>query len=505
MQTFLVLLPVFVFLVVMLAVGFVVQKQSEKARAVNFSKDYFIGGRTLGGFVLAMTLVATYSSGSSFVGGPGVAWKMGFGWVYLAMTQVLAAFLVMGVMGKKMAVIARKIDAVTVVDVIRVRYQSNALANIGAVLIVVFFCGTMVAQFISGASLFAAAAGINYTLGLFLFALVVVAFTAAGGFRAVAITDTICALCMLLGLGVLLYAVLGQGGGMSGIMATLREQPQMLEPTSGGAIPVRLLISFWMLSGVCTLGLPQSLVRNISYRTSKSLHQAMIYGTVVVGAMMLGMHLIGVLSRGVVLSLPEGSTTDSLMPHLVVNYLSPVLAGIAIIAPLAAAISTVSSLLISASSAIIRDVYQHAIERSGERTDQKKVAGFSVVATVIIGLACIIVALKPPSVIVWINMFAFGGLQTAFFWTFLLGFFWKKANTAGALLSMVGGVFAYCYFMWAKIPLAGFHQIVVGIGIGLVLFIIGSLAGRPNDEKVLKLFFPETYPEGTTIEIPEQI
>ncbi|MDR1376093.1 MAG: sodium/panthothenate symporter, partial [Synergistaceae bacterium] len=168
MRIFGVLAPVFLFLIVMLAVGFVIQKRSMKDRAVNFSKDYFIGGRSLGGFVLAMTLVATYSSGSSFVGGPGVAWQRGFGWVYLAMTQVLAAFLVMGVMGKKMAVVSRKIDAVTVIDLIRARYESNALANVGAVLIVVFFCGTMVAQFISGANLFSAAAGIDYTLGLFL-------------------------------------------------------------------------------------------------------------------------------------------------------------------------------------------------------------------------------------------------------------------------------------------------------------------------------------------------
>jgi sodium/pantothenate symporter len=193
------------------------------------------------------------------------------------------------------------------------------------------------------------------------------------------------------------------------------------------------------------------------------------------------------------------------MPHLVVNYLSPIWAGIAIIAPLAAAISTVSSLLISASSAIVKDVYQHSIERRGARVDQKKVGLFSIAVTVVVGLACILVSVKPPSVIVWVNMFAFGGLQTAFFWTFFLGFFWKKANTTGAILSMTGGVFAYCYFMAAKVPLYGFHQIVVGIGLGLVLFIAGSFLGKPNDEKVLKLFFPETYPDGTKIEIPNRV
>jgi sodium/pantothenate symporter len=488
----------------MLLVGFVVRKTSEKNRAVNFSKDYFIGGRSLGGFVLAMTLVATYSSVSSFVGGPGVAWQRGFGWVYFAMTQVLAAFLVMGVLGKKMAVIGRKVDAVTVIDIIRVRYQSNLLASIGAVLIVVFFCATMVAQFIGGANLFAAAAGVDYSLGLFIFALVVVAFTTIGGFKTVAITDTICALAMLLGMFVIAYAIMKHGGGMSAIMAVINQQPHMLEPTAGGAIPVQLFMTQWMLTGVCTLGLPQSLVRNLSYKNSSALHRGMIYGTVIVGAMMLGMHLLGVLSRGVVLELP-GATSDSVMPHLIVNYLSPVWAGVAIIGPLAATISTVSSLLIAASSSIIKDVYQHVLERKGGLVDQKKVGKFSIIATALIGLACIVVAIRPPSIIVWVNLFAFGGLQTSFFWVFLLGFFWRKANVTGATLAMVGGVLAYCYFMVAQIPLHGFHQIVVGIGVGFALFIIGSLAGKPNDEKVLKLFFPEHYPEGTKIEVPAQI
>jgi sodium/pantothenate symporter len=102
-------------------------------------------------------------------------------------------------------------------------------------------------------------------------------------------------------------------------------------------------------------------------------------------------------------------------------------------------------------------------------------------------------------------MFAFGGLQTSFFWVFVLGFFWRKANFTGAFLSMAGGVLIYGYFMWNQIPVFGFHQIVVGIGVGLVLFVIGSLLGKPTDEKVQKLFFPEHYPEGTKIEIPEKI
>jgi sodium/pantothenate symporter len=194
----------------------------------NYSKDYYIGGRSLGGFVLAMTLVATYSSVSSFLSGPGVAWEKGFGWVYFASTQVVAAFIVLGVLGKKMAVIGRRTDSVTVVDVIRQRYQSNTLAIISAVVIIVFFTTTMLGQFIGGAQIFSATTGLSYRAGLIFFAVVVVLYTTVGGFNAVAITDTACAIAMLIGMFCLGYAIISRGGGINNIMATITRLQKLL-------------------------------------------------------------------------------------------------------------------------------------------------------------------------------------------------------------------------------------------------------------------------------------
>ena len=153
------LLPLLVFMAVMLGIGFFVQKAGSSGRAGDFVSQYFIGRRSLGGFVLAMTTVATYSSVSSFVGGPGMAWQIGFGWIYMAVVQVTAIFLVLGIFGKRVALLARRIDAVTVVDIIRARFQSDGLAALAAFIIVLFFCGTMTAQFVGGAKLFATVTG----------------------------------------------------------------------------------------------------------------------------------------------------------------------------------------------------------------------------------------------------------------------------------------------------------------------------------------------------------
>ena len=486
------LLPVFIFMMSMLAVSVILRKTNSKKESQGFVKEYFIGSRSLGGFVLAMTTVATYSSVSSFVGGPGQAWSVGFGWIYMSVVQVTALFLVLGVLGKKMAIIARKIDAVTVIDVIRHRYQSDAIAAISALIIVLFFSATMVAQFVGGAKLFEAVTGYSYLTGLCVFGIVVIIYTTVGGFRGVAITDTLCALVMLVGMFLLMAGVIKQGGGYENIMNHIAvNKPEMLEPFSGGNMPLTLYISQWMLVGVFTIGLPQSVVRNLSYKDTKSLHRAIIIGTIVVGAMNIGMNFIGVLSQGI---LPEGldaygNSVENIIPLAIAKSLPPLLAGITIIGPIAASISTISSLLLSATSSIIKDVYLHEKEKRGTAVPESRAKSFSQLCNLILGLAIFAVSINPPDVIWKINMFAFGGLESAFVWIFLMGLFWKKANKTGALCSMVSGTVVYCICMLFGFKIAGIHQILIGVIVSLAAMIIGSRLGKKTNEEILDIYF----------------
>ncbi|MBQ1407260.1 MAG: sodium/pantothenate symporter [Eubacterium sp.] len=501
MDGFLRMLPVVVFFVALLVMGFMISKKSADAAAKDFSKEYYIGGRSLGGFVLAMTLVATYSSVSSFLSGPGVAWNVGYGWVYYASTQVVAAFLVLGVLGKKMAVVGRKVDAVTVIDMIRARYNSEPLAIILAIVILVFFTTTMLGQFTGGAQIFSGALGIDYKLAMILFAATVIIYTTVGGFNAVAITDTACAIVMLVGMCFLGYAIMSNGGGYTNITNTINEMSATARATGEGndmlnpytAAPLGLFVTQWMLCGICTIGLPQSEVRNLSYKNTSAIHSAMIYGTIVVGAMMVGMHWLGVLSRGVLTSIPEGASTDTVVPTLIAQYMHPLVAGLTIVGPLAATMSTISSLLIAGSSAIVKDLYLHHKEAKGEVVDQGFVRKLSIGITFVMGLVAVLLGLNPPSIIVWINMFSFGGLQTSFFCAMLFGLFWKKGNATGALLGVIGGLGVYCVTMAAGWRIWGMHQIMYGVVVSIILYIIGSNIGKPIDDKTGRLFFPEKY------------
>ena len=141
---------------------------------------------------------------------------------------------------------------------------------------------------------------------------------------------------------------------------------------------------------------------------------------------------------------------------------------------MAASISTISGLLIVASSAIIKDVYLHYKEKRGESVSERKIRALSVGSTALIGGAVFLIALTPPSLIWIINMFAFGGLETAFLWVLLFGLFWEKANKTGALFSMLGGTAIYCLAQGMGFKIFGLHQITIGISASLLLFIAGN-------------------------------
>jgi sodium/pantothenate symporter len=275
---------------------------------------------------------------------------------------------------------------------------------------------------------------------------------------------------------------------MDNISAT---SPQMLEPLGGGSMPLSLYFTQWLLVGVFTFCLPQSVVRCMGFKDERSLKNAMVMGTVIIGIMMIAVTALGVLCKGIMPGSLDayGGSVDNIIPYAIANTLPGWLAGIAIIGPIAASISTVSSLLISSSSSIIKDVYLHYRGKSGKKTDERHLPRMTQVFTLAVGLLVFALAVVPPEVIWKINMFAFGGLETAFCWVLVMGLYWKRANKMGALLSMSVGAVVYCLAMAIGFKPFGLHQIVIGISVSLLMMVIGSLLskkGNPHDE----VFFP---------------
>ena len=478
------IIPIFIYILAILVIAW--QTGKHKHKAGKFMEEYFIGSRSMGGLVLAMTLISSYVGASSFIGGPGVAYNLGLSWVFLACIQVPTAFFTLGILGKKLAIISRKINGVTITDYLRARYESNLVIVLASLMMLIFFIGTIVAQFVGGARLFESVTGLSYNFGLILFTAVVIIYTTFGGFRAVTITDAIQGIVMLLATGLLFFIILEKGNGMENIMQSiLKTNPNLLTPDSNGAVSKPFILSFWMLVGVGVLGLPVTEVRCMGFKDSKAMHRAMIIGTSIVGILMLGMHLVGVMGAAVE---PGVEVGDKIIPILAIKNMHPILAGVFIAGPLAAIMSSVDSLLIMSSAAIVKDLYINYIDKNPSESKIKKL---SFATSLLLGIIVFILALNPPKLLVWINLFALAGQEAAFFCPILLGLYWKRANATGAAVSMIFSVVFYLYTVIMNIKIMNMHQIVPTIIFSILLFTIGSYFGKPNSEKVNELFFSE--------------
>ncbi len=465
-----VIIPLFIFVVIIFGIGFWSNKLVRSSDS--FLSEYFLGGREMGGFLLAMTMMATYGSASSFISGPGVAYNTGLGWVLLSLAQLPAGYFVLMVLGKKFAIVTRKLKAITLIDFLRERYQSNVVVFVSAISIIIFLFASMVAQWIGGARLIESLTGMNYTTALFIFAAVVLIYVVIGGFRAVALTDALQGTIMVIGTIILLIGTVIAGGGITNIMNDLVTiNPNLVSPFGDERQYTSAYVSsFWILVGVGVIGLPQIAVRAMSYKSSSGMHRAILIGTIGIATIMFGMHLIGVFGRAV---LPGIEIGDKVMPTLTMNVLPPLLAGIVLAAPMAAIMSTVNALLMMVSSTIVKDIYLHYIKPDASE-DRIKKTSFAV--TTIVGILVVLMSFNPPDLIVWLNLFAFGGLEAVFVWPIVLGLYWKKANKYGAICAMIVGLATYISIDRLSPNLFGVHTVTFPILLSLVFFVIVSIA-----------------------------
>jgi sodium/pantothenate symporter len=339
----------------------------------------------------------------------------------------------------------------------------------------------MAAQWVGGARLIESLTGISYISALFIFAISVMVYVVIGGFRAVALTDAVQGAIMFIGTLILLIAVIIAGGGIPKIISDLAaENPNLITPYGfDGKLTPLYVSSFWILVGVGVVGLPQVTVRAMSYKNSKAMHRAIIIGTIVVGTIMLGMHLIGVFARPI---LPGIEVGDTVMPLIALKVLPPWLAGVVLAAPMAAIMSTVDSLLLLVSSAVVKDVYINYIRPNASEGTIKKMS-FGV--TTVLGILVILMAISPPDLLIWLNLFSFGGLEAAFIWPVVLGLYWQRGNKFGAITSMLAGTGSYIFIhLYFPNPF-GMHTVTLPIVLSFIVFIAVSLmTGKKIENQV---------------------
>ena len=489
-----IILSVFLgYLVFNVVVSFVYSKKAEKSLHTSAENKYFIGGRNMNGIVLAMTIMATYTSASSFISGPGAAGlTYGYAQAWIAAIQVPVTFLVLGVLGNKLALVSRRTGAVTVVGYFKSRYKSDVLVIFTSLGLIAFFIAQMISQFTGGATLIASITGLDHVTSLLIFGTVVILYTAIGGFSAVVITDTIQGIVMCIGTFLFILFVLRAGGGLASIDAGLAANlPDVYDDIFSKYTPGGLL-SYWILVGFGTLGLPQTAVRAMGFKDTKSMHKAMWIGVLTCSFVIIGMHLAGTWA-GALIDTDNLPTSDYFIPYIVQKIMPPGVAAIFLAAPMAAVMSTADSLLILATAAIVKDLWKNYVVKDDpvkNESYQKHVKLVSTILTMVLGAVVMVLTIDPPDIIFLLNMFAFGGLECTFFWPLVGGLFWRKGTKQAAVCSSIGAVGMYIFATY-KIHIGGINAVVWGLLVGAVLyFVIGAITGRKGlDADILDTCF----------------
>ena len=187
---------------------------------------------------------------------------------------------------------------------------------------------------------------------------------------------------------------------------------------------------------------------------------------------MFGMHLAGALGRAVI---PDLTVPDLVIPTLMVKVLPPFAAGIFLAAPMAAIMSTINAQLLQSSATIIKDLYLNL--RPEQVENERRLKRMSAIITLVLGALLLLAAWRPPEMIIWLNLLAFGGLEAVFLW--------ERANAAGALGAMIVGGVLYAVLATFKIQYLGFHPIVPSLLLSLLAFVVGNRFGQPVPQSAM--------------------
>jgi sodium/proline symporter len=434
---------------------------------------YYIAGKNLPPWVVAFSTNATGESGWLLLGLTGMGYAVGAQAFWVVAGEVLGISLAWFVMSRRIKRLSDKADAITVPDLLAYRFgdRKNALRIISILIILVMVGAYVAAQMVATGKAFSGFTDLSYKQGVLLGAGVIIIYTLVGGYKAVAWTDLIQGVLMLVGLIVLPIIAIHAAGGWGEVLGSLRaEDPGLLSawgPEGKSTIALVGVVSFLAI-GLPFMGVPQLMVRFMSARSEKSLVPAMSISIFVILCFDVGAVLTGMAGRALIPGLEDPET---ILPLLSTELLTPVFAAIMMVVVLAAIMSTVDSLLILASSAVVRDYLQKI--RKLDKTDAQ-LAKAGKFVTLIFGLLGVMFALQQYPVIFWFVLFAWSGLGAAFGPVLICALWYPKTNFWGAIAGMSGGFLTtMAWVLWVKPLSYDLLEIIPGfiVGLSLTIFI----------------------------------
>jgi len=442
---------------------------------------YYVAGKKLPSWVIAFSSNTTGESAWLILGLTGMGYVVGAHAFWVILGEVMGVTLAWVLVARPFKEYTDRYGSITVPDYLEDRFRdsAHALRVVSAVIIFSMAAFYTAAQLTASGKAFESFLGTTYEAGVLIGAAIVLYYTTVGGFKAVAYSDLLQGVLMVTCLLVLPVVGFVAAGGWVEVMAGLAAaDPALLEPMGGMGLSVAGVASALGFVGIgfAFLGSPQLLTRFISGRGQDEITDASLIAVLCVIVFDVGAIFAGMAGR---VLFPGLGDPETIYPVMGTELFPAVFTGIFLVVVLAAIMSTVDSLLILASSAVVRDVIQQIFDPPWtERTFSR----WGKATTVVIGAAALGLALPEVRVIFWFVLFAWSGLASAFTPVVLCSLFWKGTTRAGAIAGMVGGFAgAVGWVLIFKERFWDLYEMIPGFALGFLATVIVSLLTRPPD------------------------
>ncbi|EAK0997142.1 sodium/proline symporter PutP [Campylobacter upsaliensis] len=464
----------------MLFIGFYFYRKNKS------TEDYFLGGRSLGPVVSALSAGASDMSGWLLMGLPGALYVSGFVESYIAIGLSIGAFLNWVFVAKRLRIYTSVIaNSITIPDYFETRFDDDKhiLRIVCAIVILVFFTFYVSSGLVGGAKLFESTFGIDYTHALTTGTIIIVLYTFLGGYKAVCWTDMIQGLLMMSALIIVPLVMLSNLGGYEATISIVQEiKPQNLSMGEGVSLLTIISALAW---GLGYFGQPHILVRFMSIRSTKEIPTATIVGISWMVISLIGACFIGILGIAYVhkfnLTLQDPEKIFIVMSQLLFN---PWIAGILLSAILAAIMSTASSQLLVSSSTLAEDFYRRIFKQDAS---SQMVMRLGRIGVLLVALIAFLISTDKNSSVLSIVAYAWAGFGASFGSVMLFSLFWSKMTRMGAIAGMVTGavvVVAWKNYLAEALNFP-IYEIVPGFVCASLVIIIVSLMSkvRPGTQK----------------------
>jgi len=453
------------------------------SKTANMS-DYILGGRKLNSWVAAMSAQASDMSGWLLLGLPGTAYVLYAGTseaIWTAIGLWIGTYLNWLFVAKRLRSYTQVAsDALTLPDFFEKRFmdEKHILRSISAIFIVIFFLVYTSAQFAAGGKLFATIFGIPYVGGMAIGAIIILAYTALGGFTAVCWTDTIQGTIMFFALIIVPVVAIWNMGGIDALQLRLTElTPETLGffPEVDGKINTLLLASClgW---GLGYFGQPHILARFMGIESPDSVRKSRVIAMVWVTATLSCAILIGIIGKAM---MPDLADPETVFMNILTGMFHPVIAGLLMTAILAAIMSTASSQLLVSASSVSKDLFATILKVDD---NNPMLVWASRLTVAMIAVIAMIIAINPASSVFGLVSMAWGGFGAAFGPIILFSLFWRRMTRHGAIAGMVVGGLTDIFWFYSTGGIFDIYEIIPGFFMGCLVIVVVSLMGKPHED-----------------------